>query len=324
MLEAIMERQIIFYIVGGVAAFGIIAKLISGISLKRLVKAAGNMSKSTHPLMRLVRAKFEHACMVSDRVQNISAFVDKYLYEYKVCGLRLHSWRQLQKGLIWMSGILSVFGMSVEYYYQGMWINFYNYAMIGGITTGFLLLLYVSTDETYKMNIAKTYMVDFLENTYAHRYEKNLQKEIQVTVQKADTEESGQKAPVQSRGVEELQEVPAQNKRVGEQQEVSGQNRRTAEPQEAPEPNKRSEEPQEIPVQNKKIVETNPGRRLGLMRREMEPRKSVVQGGQTVQAVQNLQKKQEFEDQDAAWVEEQKGEGMKEAKIREILEEFLA
>ena len=34
------------------------------------------MGKSLHPLMKLVRAKFEHACMVSDKVQNIRAFVD--------------------------------------------------------------------------------------------------------------------------------------------------------------------------------------------------------------------------------------------------------
>ena len=35
------------------------------------------MSKSNHPLMRLIRAKFEHACMVSDKVQNV---IDIKLY----------------------------------------------------------------------------------------------------------------------------------------------------------------------------------------------------------------------------------------------------
>ncbi len=55
-------------------------------SLKRLVRAAGNMGKSAHPLIRLIRAKFEHACMVSDRVQNVGVFVEKYLHEYRVAG----------------------------------------------------------------------------------------------------------------------------------------------------------------------------------------------------------------------------------------------
>lgn len=56
------------------------------------------MSKSNHPLMRLVRAKFEHACMISDTVENVGVFVDKYLYEYKVCGYdftRCAGWKKI-------------------------------------------------------------------------------------------------------------------------------------------------------------------------------------------------------------------------------------
>ena len=34
-----------------------------------MVEAAGSMSKSNHPLMRLGRAKFEDACMISDTVE---------------------------------------------------------------------------------------------------------------------------------------------------------------------------------------------------------------------------------------------------------------
>lgn len=55
------------------------------------------MSKSTHPFMRLVRAKFEHACMVSEKVENVDVFVDKYLYDYKVMGIKLHSIRRMEK-----------------------------------------------------------------------------------------------------------------------------------------------------------------------------------------------------------------------------------
>ena len=49
-----------------------------------------------------------------------------------------------------------------------------------------LFLLRMLADDAYQLEAAKTYMVDFLENTYAHRYEKTNQKEIQVTVQRAD------------------------------------------------------------------------------------------------------------------------------------------
>ena len=35
--------------------------------------------------------------MISERVENVGAFVDKYLDEYKVAGIRLHTWRRLEK-----------------------------------------------------------------------------------------------------------------------------------------------------------------------------------------------------------------------------------
>ena len=66
--------------------------------------------------MRLVRAKFEHACMISDTVENVGVFVDKYLYEYKVCGLRLHTLRRLEKicaGLLIVTGLVGA-GLSYQ------------------------------------------------------------------------------------------------------------------------------------------------------------------------------------------------------------------
>ena len=63
MLEMIMDRHLQFVLLGAVASIGLISKIITGVTLKKLVWAAANMGKSTHPLMRLIRAKYEHACM---------------------------------------------------------------------------------------------------------------------------------------------------------------------------------------------------------------------------------------------------------------------
>ena len=34
--------------------------------------------------------------MVSEKVENVEAFVDKYLYEYRVAGLKLHSIQRME------------------------------------------------------------------------------------------------------------------------------------------------------------------------------------------------------------------------------------
>lgn len=64
--EAVAETGIIFYLMLGVGIVGILAKGMNYVTLHKLVNAAGSMSKSTHKLMKLVRAKYEHACMVHD------------------------------------------------------------------------------------------------------------------------------------------------------------------------------------------------------------------------------------------------------------------
>lgn len=100
--EAVAETGIIFYLMLGVGIVGILAKVMNYVTLRKLVNAAGSMSKSTHKLMKLVRAKYEHACMVHDRVENVNAFVEKYIYEYRGFFLKIHTWRQIDliSGLI--------------------------------------------------------------------------------------------------------------------------------------------------------------------------------------------------------------------------------
>ena len=74
---------VIAYLMAAVGMLGILAKAVNQLTLHRLVKAAGNMPKSTHRLIKLVRSKYEHACMIRDSVENADAFVEKYIYEYR-------------------------------------------------------------------------------------------------------------------------------------------------------------------------------------------------------------------------------------------------
>ena len=172
MLETVIQNQIIFYAMGAAAGIGILSKIISHFTLRRMVRAARKMNKSNHKLMRLVKAKFEHASMISDKVQNVEAFVKKYMYEYKVFGIRLHTWRNLEKKSIWTVGILGIIGTAVEYKTGGMGETVFQYGAWTGVGVVVLFLLHISTDEVYHLQVVENYMIDFLENVCAHRYSK--------------------------------------------------------------------------------------------------------------------------------------------------------
>ena len=108
MLEGLAgDTRVIVYLMAGIGVLGILAKIINQLTLYKLVRAAGNMPKSTHRLIKLVRAKYEHACMIHDSVENIDAFVEKYIYEYRGFLFRIHTWRQIEILSVWFAGILA-------------------------------------------------------------------------------------------------------------------------------------------------------------------------------------------------------------------------
>ncbi|HIX99731.1 MAG TPA: hypothetical protein H9974_09485 [Candidatus Dorea intestinigallinarum] len=172
MLEVVLDRHIMVILMGIAAAVGVISKIAAGISLKRLVRAAGSMNKSGHPLVRLVKAKFEHACMVSDRVQNVEVFVEKYLHEYRAGGLRLHTWRRLEKAGVWLCLLFGLAGAGAWYASRGMADQVIQYGAAGAGGAILLFLFQLTSDEKYQLGVIRNYMVDYLENVYAHRYEK--------------------------------------------------------------------------------------------------------------------------------------------------------
>lgn len=172
MLETIVKQEIIFYVMGILMAFGFVAKLVSHFTVRRMVKAAGEIHKSNHRLMKLVKAKFEHASMISDKVQNVEAFVDKYIYEYRVFGMRLEGWRTFPKKVLWLIAILGVFASFESYRMGGFGDLFMKYVQWTGIYVLFLLLLGFVAEEKIRLGAAKNYMVEYLENVCIHRYAK--------------------------------------------------------------------------------------------------------------------------------------------------------
>lgn len=234
MLETIMDSYAIFWAMGVIVALDLAGKMIRAIALKRLVKAAGRMGKSTHKLMKLVKAKFEHTYMLSNGVDNIAAFVDKYLHEYKILGLRLQRWRNLEKRTLWLCGILGFAGAVISYRQDGMQEVTFQYLALGATGVVILFLIRISSDERYQLRAARVYMIDYLQNICAPRYEKQqtlqlrrMEATMETTMEaemqeeavdveaedEEDTEESAQKMKEPGRGpLRELK--PEQEERV--------------------------------------------------------------------------------------------------------------
>ena len=234
MLELMLDRHVIYVLMGMSAFAGVVSKVVVGRTLRKLVAAAESMGKSNHPLMRLVRAKFEHTCMISEKVENVGVFVDKYLYEYRVGGVRLHAWRRLQMAGAGLCLILGVVGAIISYRIKGATEQT---AMIGGTGVALALivfLVHMLTDEEYQLEAVRNYMVDYLENIYQHRYEKTYKKEVLAEEARSEEARIAESARTQENaGMTKNTRMP-EEERIGEntrmpEEERMGENTRMPE-----------------------------------------------------------------------------------------------
>ncbi len=321
------DTNAIVYLMTAVGILGVLAKISNQLTLHRLVKAAGNMPKSTHRLIKLVRAKYEHACMIHDSVENIDAFVEKYIYEYRGFLFRIHTWRQIELLSVWFAGILAALGAALNYLSSGFSESVYQY-IAGGLAEMVLLSVIIRlSDEPYKVNAVKMYMVDYLDNICAFRLrrqrtseresidviaaESSAKSAFQTEVQESEQEDApavskAASGKSRSRGIlrsgskAEAQEAWGREVRAQESrgQEARGKVSRAGE----------SGDPEEV-----KYAETDKESRLSI-NIEGEPR-TAEKGEAARQAVRRaVNERNEEEDRPV----------LREETIRQILEEFLA
>ena len=218
MLRNMVQKEIILYAMAILVIICVAAKMIWAITVRKMVRASREIHKSNHRFMKLIKSKFEHATLVSERVQNVEAFVEKHLYEYKVLGLRLQAWGSIVKTLIWLIGILGVIAIFESYRIQGWKDLTIEYLQWTGLFLLLLLLLQVVEDEAARLRAAKNYIIEYLENVCAHRYEKmHLKEERKEEVSKTEISEEKEEIRQEiqvAQEVDEEQKKSEQEKRI--------------------------------------------------------------------------------------------------------------
>ena len=165
------------YVMGVILVIAVLAKMISYVTVRRMARAASEIQKSNHRFMKLIKAKFEHASMVSDRVKNVEAFVEKHLYEYRILRIRLCTLRGFPVKAMWMIGIVGV-AFATIHYQREQWgqvtLLYIEWTCIYVLT---LLLLHFLLEEEGRLEAVKNYVIEYLENVCVRRYER-LQEEV--------------------------------------------------------------------------------------------------------------------------------------------------
>lgn len=211
MIEKMVEYHVMFYAMGGVFMLGVLGRIVSYFTLRRILREAERVHSSEHRLMKLIKAKYEHANLIADRVKNVDAFVDKYLFEYKVCGISLYSWLSLPLRMLWLVLFFGMCGFGAICVLYGFGESAFRILALMGVLGMLLFLLHVMSGQEQKMEGVRTYLVDYLDNVCAHRYEKLAKLESET-----EEEETTQKIPPIKAPVKEEKEAMTQEMRIRE------------------------------------------------------------------------------------------------------------
>lgn len=81
-----LERGYVLYAMLGICVICVLGKLIANGTYKRLIRQAENMASAKDSFLKRLKLKYESTYSFEEGVNNVPAFVEKNLYQYKKNG----------------------------------------------------------------------------------------------------------------------------------------------------------------------------------------------------------------------------------------------
>lgn len=166
-----LEHFGIVYTVEFVCLLEILVKGVIHRTYCRLGKAAGNIGRSEHRLMKALRVKFDTCYQLKIGVPNVEVFVEKYLRHYRVLGLHIQTWETFCNLCMLLAMMFSL-GGGIFTLYLGMEPEVVFLSLGSGIAgIGVTLLFDCLFGLSEKRELLRVDILDFLENIYKPRLE---------------------------------------------------------------------------------------------------------------------------------------------------------
>mgnify|MGYP000473383374 FL=1 len=295
--------------------------MVNPLSLTELAKCPNKRTKTLKFLIEIPIIGTLLYNIIHSREAIDEKFVDKYLYEYKVCGLRLHTLRRLEKICVGLLIVTGLVGAGLSYQVYGMGDAVLRMGACGAGLGILVWLFHLTTDENYCMQMAKNYMVDYLENVCLHKYEKANQKERtgrrDSVIKKDETNDTKEeKAEKEDKTEQEEKEesVPVSGSGVVQMQRESRRKERV------------KENARNLAKASARLAGTDGSKRTeDILQEEVQSTGTLAGNAQAMEIKGNADKESAQEDvQEEIPKEDTIRELPKDEMIRQILREFMA
>lgn len=173
MFEQFMNEGVFLYVIAGMCGVGVLSSLWLNLLYKKLLRDTQSMMSPGTKGLRDLKSQFENTFKLNGGVSDITSFIEKWMARYKTLGISLHKLKRISSYA--MVGCL-LFGPTLGIYlYTNNYLEIMemiHYCAVG--SAGFFALLGLRgiCDWSYKGQIIKSNIKEFLENSFSYRLEK--------------------------------------------------------------------------------------------------------------------------------------------------------
>lgn len=168
-MEILLKQNVFIYVMVGLCVIGVLNRFIVCMRYKKLCNESENMGLSKKEFLRAIKLKYENCFKLKLEVNNVDAFINKYVGKLKLCGISINRWEIWNTQLIvlcYLAGIISAYYLHATNHGSDEVIK----TLIVGIAAG-SVLLYVSIG--FGVDNKRTELVvnmkDYLENYLKNR-----------------------------------------------------------------------------------------------------------------------------------------------------------
>ena len=115
MLEFIMDRNVLLYVLAAACAVGVVSQLILKQVYAGLIRDTRNTGEPSGRFLVQLRQRFQYCTHLNEKVGDVQALIRRNLMEYRFWGMNLHQWKRI--GLICLAvSVLCAFA-------RGCWLR---------------------------------------------------------------------------------------------------------------------------------------------------------------------------------------------------------
>lgn len=167
MLEFIMDRNVLLYVLAAACAVGVVSQLILKQVYVGLIRDTRNTGEVSGRFLVQLRQRFQYCTHLNEKVGDVQALIRRNLIEYRFWGMNLHQWQRIGQICLAVS-VLCAFAGTMSLWQDGSELVKGNtYFWMGLLAAALTAAAYGISDTSYQREALEISLTDYLQNSGA-------------------------------------------------------------------------------------------------------------------------------------------------------------